>query len=292
MKDLYDILGLSSKANAEEIKNAYRTLARERHPDRAPDNPQAEEDFKQLTQAYGILSDPKSRAQYDRGDIDAGGSRRPQDAGGARRPQRRSNARRETPKTRPSARTIKVNGADVEYDLKVSFMDAAKGCVKYVSMTNGKRLKVNIPAATDDASVLRLKAQGIPGIGGGKDGAALVSIEVQPDPTFRREETDILVDLPVTLPEAVLGARVDAPTIDGPVSVTVPPNSNTGTILRLKGKGLALGKNGGNDDDARGDQYVTLKVVLPRKSDPELVEFIKTWTPSKDYAVRPKTVKS
>jgi DnaJ-class molecular chaperone len=281
MKDLYDILGLSSKANADDIKVAYRSLARERHPDRDQENPNAEEDFKQLTQAYSILSDPKSRAKYDRGDIDASGARR-----AASRPR----ARRETPKARKpdSARTIKVNGADVEYDLKVSFMDAAKGCVKYVSITNGKRLKVNIPAATADASVLRLKAQGIPGIGGGRDGAALVSIEVLPDPTFRREETDILVDLPVSLHEAVLGARVDAPTIDGPVSVTVPPNSNTGTILRLKGKGLSLGK----DDDARGDQYVTLKVVLPRKPDPELVEFIKSWSPSKDYAVRPKTVKS
>ncbi|MBT6095201.1 MAG: DnaJ domain-containing protein [Rhodospirillaceae bacterium] len=287
MKDLYSILGLTSRASEDDIKKAYRSLARERHPDRDHDNPWAEEDFKQLAQAYDILSDPKTRAQYDRGDIDAGGTRQ-----NSRRSHSTASRSSASPRggthwgSRASTRNkaLKVNGADVEYDLKVSFMDAARGCVKHVSMTNGKRLKVNIPPATADGALLRLRGQGMPGIGGGSDGDAHVAIEVMSDPTFRREETDIHVDLPVTLPEAVLGARVDAPTIDGPVSVTVPAGSNTGTILRLKGKGLANSKNG----NARGDEYITLKIVLPRGNNHELKTFVEKWAPDNFYSVRPK----
>jgi len=286
MRDLYSILGVSSKASTEDIKKAYRSLARERHPDRDPDNPWAEEDFKQLAQAYDILSDPKTRAQYDRGDIDASGSRR---SAGRRRssspPPRGKSSGGASSSSGSNKAKIKVNGADVEYDLKIAFMEAARGCVKHVSMTNGKRLKVNIPASTADGALLRLKGQGMPGFGGGSDGDALVAIEVMPDPTFRREETDIHVDLPVSLPEAVLGAKVDAPTIDGPVSVTVPAGSNTGTILRLKGKGLRKGKD---EDAERGDQYVTLKVVLPRGGNAELREFVEKWAPGNSYSVRPK----
>jgi len=273
LKDPYDILGLDPGASADDIKKAYRRLARERHPDSDPGNPWAEEEFKDLTQAYGILSDPKTRAQYDRGDIDLSGARRAADsyrragAGSAGRQQSHSGPTGH----KSSGRTIKVDGADVEYDLTVTFTEAARGAVKHVSMTNGKRLKVTIPPRTRDGALLRLKGQGIPGVGGGRDGDALVEITVQSDPTFRVEETDIHVDLAVSLPEAVLGARVDAPTIDGPVSVTVPPNSNTGTILRLKGKGLSKG----GKDAERGDQYVTLKVVLPRTPDAEFTEFVK-----------------
>ena len=284
MKDLYEILGLSPSASSDDIKKAFRKLARERHPDSDPGNPWAEEDFKELSQAYDILSDPKTRAQYDRGDMDTKGGRRRAERprpspGGARRSTGTAGRGRKTKKS------LKVNGADVEYDLKISFMDAAKGGVKHISMTNGKRLKVNIPQGVGDGTLLRLKGQGIPGIGGGRDGDALVLVAVLPDPTFRREETDIHVDLPVSLPEAVLGARVDAPTIDGPVSVTVPPKSNTGTILRLKGKGLPTGKDG---KGARGDQYVTLKVVLPRQPDREFLEFVEQWAPNNGYNVRPK----
>jgi DnaJ-class molecular chaperone len=263
LEDLYDVLGVTSKASAEDIKKAYRRLARERHPDRDPNNPCAEEEFKRLGEAYSILSDPVRRAQYDRGDIDAAGRRR-----------------RGGPK--PGA---KPDGADVEYDLAITFLEAATGAVKHVSMTNGKRLRVSIPAGTRDGALLRLKGQGIAGIGGGSDGDALVQIKVLVDPTFRVEETDIHVDLAVSLPEAVLGARVDAPTIDGSVSLTVPPNSNTGTILRLKGKGLS--KAGG---EGRGDQYVTLKVVLPRPMDADLIDFVKRkWgeKPAQAYTVRP-----
>ncbi|MEK9751896.1 MAG: DnaJ C-terminal domain-containing protein [Rhodospirillaceae bacterium] len=277
LEDLYDVLGVTSKASPEDIKKAYRRLARERHPDRDPDNPYAEEEFKRLGEAYSILSDPVQRAQFDRGDIDAAGRRR--------RGRPKPGAKPGGGGTNRRTGNVKVNGADVEYDLAITFLEAATGAVKHVSMTNGKRLRVSIPAGTRDGALLRLKGQGIAGIGGGSDGDALVQIKVLVDPTFRVEETDIHVDLAVSLPEAVLGARAAAPTIDGPVSLTVPPNSNTGTILRLKGKGLS--KAGG---EGRGDQYVTLKVVLPRPMDADLIDFVKRkWgeKPAQAYTVRP-----
>lgn len=280
LNDPYDILGLKTTASDAEIKAAYRRLAREKHPDRDPGNPWAEDEFKELTQAYSILSDPKTRRKYDDGEIDGTGKPRRGAPG-----RRRSSARDDGPPERKSkGPTVRINGADVEYDLTVSFIEAAKGCVKHVSMTNGKRLKVTIPAGTKDGKLLRLKDQGIPGLGGGTDGDALVEVSVAPDPTFRREETDIHVELSVSLPEAVLGARVQAPTIDGPVSVTVPACSNTGSILRLKGKGLPTGTKG---DGPRGDQYVTLRVILPRKPDQAFVDFITDWSENNNYSVRP-----
>ncbi|MEK9724159.1 MAG: J domain-containing protein [Rhodospirillaceae bacterium] len=281
LDDPYDILGIRTTASPEEIKTAYRKLAREKHPDRDPDNPWAEDEFKELTQAYAILSDPKTRRRYDDGEIDGKG--RPiRRAGSGRRPSGRS-ARPNAGKSRGP--TIRINGADVEYDLTITFVEAAKRCVKHDSMTNGKRLKVSIPPGTEDGKLLRLKHQGMPGIGGGSDGDALVQIAVTPDPLFRREETDIHVELAVSLPEAVLGARVEVPTIDGTVTVTVPACSNTGSILRLKGKGLPTGPKG---DGPRGNQYVTLKVILPRNPDQAFVDFITDWSENNNYAVRPK----
>lgn len=285
--DPYEILGLRPSASADEIKKAYRDLARERHPDTDPGNPWAEDEFKELSRAYAILSDPKTRNKYDRGEIDGKGAVKTkvsrQKSDGPSRRQSQSRAKPSPGKKRP---VIKIHGTDVEYDLSVSFLDAARGCVKHVSMTNGKRLKVTIPRGADDGALLRLKDQGMPGIGGGRDGDALVAISVVPDPVFRREETDIHVELAVSLPEAVLGCKIEAPTIDGPVTVMVPACSNTGTILRLKGKGLPTGPKGGGP---RGDQYVTLKVVLPRKPDQAFVDFITDWSVKNNYAVRPKS---
>ncbi len=281
LNDPYEILGLPVDASVAEIKSAYRKLARQKHPDGDPDNPWAEDEFKELTQAYAILSDSETRRQYDEGEIDGTGRpRRPTSHN--RRPASRRASR---PSKKSKGATVKIDGTDVEYNLTVSFIDAAKGCVKHVSMTNGKRLKVTIPAGAEDGKMLRLKDQGMPGIGGGRDGDALVEVGVAADPTFRREETDIHVELAISLPEAVLGAKVNAPTIDGPVSVTVPACSNSGSILRLKGKGLPTGPKGGKP---RGDQYVTLKVILPKKPDRAFVDFITDWSEKNNYAVRPK----
>ena len=287
MNDPYEILGVDADASLAEIKKAYRKLARERHPDLDKDNPWAEDEFRTISGAYDILSNAKTRKQYDLGEIDGLGAKT---SGGFRNPNykayRTSDFKTSDKKKGSDRSNIKINGANVEYSLSLSFLDAAKGGVKHISTTNGKRLKVTVPPGVDDGLALRLKGQGMPGFGSGRAGDALVEISVKPDPMFRRVETDILLDLPVTLPDAVLGAKVEVPTIDGKVTVTIPPASNTGSILRLKGKGLPL-KTKSEGQDARGDQYVTLQIVLPKKQDPEFTEFVRTWSEKHAYTLNP-----
>jgi len=285
MNDPYKVLGLRPNASDEAIKKAYRKLAREHHPDLDHGNPRSEETFKNISAAYDLLSNPVTRNQYDRGVIDGFGAKKQPRSGGFGG-FGWGNAGPFRPRGHKGA-GIKVNGADVEYTLGVSFLESAKGCIKHISTTNGTRLKVSVPPGISNGATLRLKGQGMPGFGGGVAGDALVDIEVKTDPMFHCEETDILVDVPVTLPEAVLGAKVEVPTIDGPVSVTVPPGSNTGTILRLKGKGMPLARKSGNSE-LRGDQYVTLKVMLPRAPDDEFIDFIKSWGENNPYEVNRK----
>ncbi len=289
MSDPYKTLGVKPGASDADIKKSYRKLARENHPDLDPGNPKAEEKFKDISSAYDILSNPESRGKYDRGEIDAYGAKMRTRSGGFSGfggfGRGNANPFRTRGRNGPG---IRVNGADVEYALRLGFLESAKGGIKYISTTNGKRLKVSIPAGIADGTTLRLKNQGLPGFGGGTAGDALVDIDVTPDPMFRREETDILLEVPVTLPEAILGAKIEVPTIDGPVSVTVPSGSNTGTILRLKGKGMPLAKS-----EQRGDQYVTLKVMLPRDQDEDLIEFVKNWASEHPYeAYRKRSDKS
>lgn len=279
MKDPYAILGVAPDASAEELKSAYRRLARELHPDIDPGNPWAENEFKELTAAYDLLSDPGRRARFEGGEP----------AAPRKRPSR---AKPQGPKQRPKPGAkrgkttgLKIKGADVEYSLRVDFMEAALGAQRHISMTTGKRLKVSIPPGTGDGRVLRLKGQGLSGIGGAADGNALVEILVDPHPVFRRDRNDIHVDVPVTLPEAVLGGKIEAPTVYGVVNVTVPKGSNTGTSLRLKGKGLPGGKKG---TGAKGDGFVHLRVVLPKKPDKAFIRFLEEWAPGKAYKVRAK----
>jgi DnaJ-class molecular chaperone len=290
MKDPYAVLGLRRNASAEEIKASYRRLARELHPDRRPGDARAEEKFKYVSAAYALLSDAEQRERFDRGEIDASGA--PRARRGASSPFGPSSSRggaahaRRHPfdrffRDRAAATAgIKVNGANVDYVLKITFLEAARGAVKHVSMTSGKRLKVTIPPGTRAGQVLRLRGQGMPGIGGGDAGDALVEIDVQPHPVFRTDGDDIRAELSVTLAEAVLGGRVEVETIDGPVVVTIPEGSNTGTVLRLRGKGLA------KDANKRGDHYAVLKIVLPSHPDPDLVEFVRGWNARRPYKVR------
>ncbi len=304
MKDPYSVLGLDRDATAAEIKTAYRKLARELHPDHQPGNARAEEKFKHVSAAYSLLSDAQSRARYDLGEIDASGApRRPRataSGSGRRNPfdkffrdhDPRATGRDHDPRaakrdhdSRDDSRFkrhagIKVNGASVDYTLRISFIEAARGAIKNVGMTNGKRLKVSIPPGTRDGQVLRLRGQGMPGLGGGASGDALVEIAVEPHPMFHAEGDDVRAETPVTLAEAVLGGRIQADTVDGPVMVTVPAEANTGTILRLKGRGLARG------DGTRGDHYAILKVVLPAQFDVEFKDFVRAWSERHPYAVR------
>jgi DnaJ-class molecular chaperone len=287
MRDPYDTLGVPRNASADAIKKAYRKLAREHHPDSAPNNPKAEDRFKDLSTAYDILSDSKKRASYDRGEIDATGNpvrggRGHHPGGGAHRTRHRSpfddffkrrGARQNT--------GLKIDGSDVSYSLKVDFLDAALGANKTVSMTNGKRLAVTVPPGTRNAQVLRLKGQGMDGIGGGKNGDAHVEIIVKPDDLYSQDGDNIHMDLPISLPEAVLGASFEVPTIHGAVKLNIPAGANTGTVMRLKGKGIENKKK-----KSKGNQFVTLKVVLPKTEDKELSDFVKKWAKKNEYDVR------
>jgi DnaJ-class molecular chaperone len=174
----------------------------------------------------------------------------------------------------------RVRGADVRYHLPIEFLEAVTGATKRLTLPDEETLDVTIPAGIQNGQVLRLRAKGRPGIGDGKPGDALVEIAIKPHPFFAREGTDIYLDLPVTLSEAVLGARITVPTPTGAVTMTVPKGSNTGTVLRLRGKGVL------RRDGSHGDELVRLKVMLPERSDPELEAFATKWEGGKAYDPR------
>ncbi len=283
--DPYRILGVDRGATDAAIRAAYRKLAKTHHPDLNPGKPEVEEQFKRISAAYGLLSDPDKRARYDRGEIDASGNEVP--------PQRayyRDFGDRGKYRSGPGfeaddldldsvfarafgdrfrgAGGVNLRGGDVHYSLTVDFVDAATGVTRRLTLPDGRALDVTVPAGLQDGQVLRLRGQGQPGFGDGPPGDALIEVSVAPDPVFRRDGNDILLTLPVTLTEAVLGARIDVPTIGGPVTVTVPAGSGTGTRLRLKGRGIA-----------GGSQLIDLEVVVPPADEPELAAFLKGWQP-------------
>ena len=286
-EDPYSVLGVKRDASQEEIRTAYRQLAKKLHPDLNPGDKQAEEKFKQVAAAYDILGDAEKRARFDRGEIDASGQERARER--YYRDFHGPGAEEHTYSTSGGfadfmesedilkemfgrgGRTLRLRGQDVLYRLPVEFLEAVNGATKRITMPDGGTLDVVIPKGTRDGQVLRLRGKGGPGIGGGEPGDALVETEVAPHRFFTRKGDDIHVELPVSLPEAVLGAKLDVPTPTGPVRMTVPKGANTGTVLRLRGKGVA--RAGGK----AGDEYVTLKVVLPERPDPELEEFVQHW---------------
>lgn len=290
MKDPYQILGVPPTATPEEIKAAYRKLARTLHPDMNPQDASAESRFKEITAAYDLLSDATRKGRFDRGEIDADGNqKRPGRAGrrtregfGADFDDILSDLMRRRDKARQKfGMGTKAKGADAKYAIKVGFIDAAAGTTKRLNLPGGKVLDVRIPPGTADGQTLRLKGQGHPAPTGGEIGDALVEVTVEPHPLFERRDKDVLIEVPVSLQEAILGAKITIPTILGRVSVTVPPNSNTGTVLRLKGKGIP-------DPVAPGDQLVTLKIVLPERPDPELEQFVRKWAAKSGYDPRVK----
>jgi DnaJ-class molecular chaperone len=296
MKDPYSILGVPKTASAAELKKAYRKLAKEHHPDLNPGSAESASRFKDISVAYDLLSDPDKRARFDRGEIDASGQERADSsfyrahAGGAQGAKYRASAGFDPSDlfsdlfARAGAgggdfRDLRMRGGDSSYALTVDFLEAARGAQKRLSFPDGRALDVNVPPGTEDGHVLRLRGQGQPGTGGGPAGDALIEISVAPHPFFRREGNDVLLDLPITLTEAVEGGKIAVPTVAGPVTMTIPAGSNADARLRLRGRGIA--PRGG----APGDQYVTLKVVLPREPDKALRDFVKNWG-GRDYDVR------
>jgi len=296
MRDPYEVLGVAKTATPEEIRKAYRGLAKKLHPDLNPGDKRAEERFKEVSAANDLLSDPDKRRRYDAGEIDAAGAEKapPQGryyreyAGGAGHPYesqsgyadfaegddfiaellRRS---REQARRRP--------GADLHFVLSVPFLDAINGATKTIALPHGGPLDVTIPAGVEDGQVLRLRGKGEPSPGEGPPGDALVQIVVEPHRYFTREGDDIHLELPISLKEAALGGEVRAPTPTGAVMLKVPPHSNAGDVLRLKGKGVKARRKA-------GDEIVRLKVVMPAEADKELDRFLKDWTPAAGYDPR------
>jgi DnaJ-class molecular chaperone len=291
MDDPYEMLGVRRGDSDKTIRAAYRKLAKRHHPDLNPNKPEAIERFKAINAAYNILSDPDKRARFDRGEIDAAGNERAPERPFYRdsRPHSGRYGSAEQPRPEDLADlfgaafgerfgqgAFRTKGADAHYSLTIDFVDAANGAVRRLTLPDGRVLDVTIPAGLRDGHVLRLKRQGEPGLGGGARGDALVEINVAPHPRFRRVGDDVVMDLPVTLQEAVLGATLEVPTLKGKVRLRIPPNSGTGTRLRLAGRGIA----GGN-------QVVELKLVLPPAREPALAEFLKDWRP--EHPFNPRT---
>ena len=308
MADPYKTLGVAQGASADEIKKAYRKLAKKLHPDVNPGNKKVETQFKEATAAYDLLSDAEKRRKFDAGEIDDQGNPRGfsgwgNAAGrggagaGARRGPRAADVGIDDSFADDLFRDffnfgrgggqrtgVKMRGADVTYKAEVAFLEAARGAKKRLTLSDGKTLDITIPPGTMDGQSLRLKGQGLPGQGGAPNGDAYVEIGVAPHAYFEREGSDILLECPISLGEAVLGGQITVPTIDGNVSLKVPKGSNTGTQLRLKGKGVPDPKG------QRGDQYVRFVVVLPRQMDSELEQSIERWakTHGADQDVREK----
>jgi DnaJ-class molecular chaperone len=297
-EDPYAILGVKPEATQDEIRKSYRQLAKKLHPDLNPGDKQAEEKFKQVSAAYDILGDAEKRARFDKGEIDASGNERPReryyrdfqgadaqahaysDGSGFADFMESEDVLRDIFGRRGGEARFRMRGQDALYRLPVEFLEAVNGGTKRITLPDGGTLDVVIPAGTKDKQVLRLRGKGGPGIGGGAAGDALVEIEVEPHKFFTRKGDDIHLELPVSLTEAVLGARLDVPTPTGPVRMTVPKGANTGTVLRLRGKGAP------RSDKSQGDEYVTLKVVLPEQPDPELEEFAQRWQAGKEQNPR------
>ena len=287
-EDPYAVLGVKREATQDEIRKAYRQLAKKLHPDLNPGDKAAEEKFKQVSVAYDLLGDVEKRARFDRGEIDASGQERPRERyyrdfhgadaephvysshGGFADFMESEDILRDV-FGRGGEGRIRLRGQDALYRLPVEFLEALNGATKRITLPDGGTLDVVIPPGTRDKQVLRLRAKGGPGLGGGPPGDALVEIEVEPHRFFTRKGDDIHLELPISLPEAVLGAKLDVPTPSGPVRMTVPKGANTGTVLRLRGKGAQ------RSDKTHGDEYVTLKIVLPQQLDPEIEEFARRW---------------
>lgn len=296
MRNPYEILGVTQSASSADIQSAYRKLAKKLHPDLNPGDKSAEEKFKEVAGAYDLLSDAEKRKRFDAGEIDATGAERPQhnyyrdfatsghghsyaDDSGYSDFMDNDDAFAELLRRGQRARANR-RGQDLHYSLPVDFADSITGANKRLTLPDGGTLDVKIPPVLVDGQVLRLKGKGAPGSGTGASGDALIEVKVLPDKRFLREGDDISLELPVSLSEAVLGGRVRVPTPTGDVTMSVPKGSNTGTTLRLKGKGAP------RRDGSHGDQFVKLKVILPKSPDPELEAFVASWEKGKEYNPR------
>ena len=286
-------------ASADEIRKAFRKLAKQHHPDTNPGDKAAEDRFKQVSAAFDILGDEAKRKKYDAGEIDADGREQFRGFGGGQRNPWQADPRggfnRSGPQTdfegidlddilggvfgrRGPGGGGPIRGADVRAQLEIDLEDAIHGAKKRIAFSDGRTIDVSIPRGADEGQALRLKGQGAPGRGGAGD--ALIELVIKPHPIYRREGDTLVMDLPVAVPDAVLGGKVEAPTPDGPVTITVPKGANSGQKLRLKGRGLSDPKG------KRGDLYARIILMLPDQPDAQLEEFAQRWRSERPYSPR------
>ena len=304
-RDPYLELGVARTATAAEIRKAFHKLAKQHHPDANKGDKKAEERFKQASAAFDVIGDPEKRKKFDAGEIDAdgretmraggfGGAGSPFGGGfnrggggfgrggGAEGPEIDLNdlfgdiLGRNRGAGAGSGGGFSPRGGDVRARLDIDLEEAIKGGKKRVAFSDGRTIDVTIPAGAQEGQTLRLKGQGSPGRGGAGD--ALIELAVKPHPIYRREAETLVMDLPISVPDAVLGGKVEAPTPDGPVTLSIPKGSNSGAKLRLKGRGLSDGKG------KRGDLFARLVVTLPDAPDAELETFAEQWREKRPYA--------
>lgn len=328
MRDPYEVLGVARSASPEDIKKAYRKLAKKLHPDTNKNDPKLAAKFAELNSAYEIVGDEDKRKAFDRGEIDAEGKPRFQGFEGFRPGARGGRGRAEGPhfetftfggdgahrgaggfsglddilssvfgglggraqSARGSAdfgpifeqaeARRSAAGRDATAEVSISLAEAAQGSSRNVQLPTGKELEVKIPAGLTDGQQIRLKGQGWPGTAGGRAGDALITVKIAPHPLFQVEGANLRIELPITLYEAVLGAKVRVPTLNGAVELAIPANTSSGRTFRLKGKGLPRNSGGA------GDLLVTARIVLPEKSDKGLEELMREWREKRPYDPR------
>ncbi len=300
--DPYATLGVSRDAGEDEIRRAFRKLAKELHPDLHPQDSAAAERFKRVSAAYDILGDPPKRRQFDSGEIDASGEPR------RTRHQKYANAyagpggysadfsgifddvfashyAQNSHHTSNGSNTARFSrrGQDVRYTLEVDFVEAVTGVKKRVTMPEGGVLDLAVPEGVSNGQVLRLRGKGGLGLLGGEAGDALVEIKIRPHPRFTRDELNILCEVPITLDEAILGGKIEVTTIGNRVQLTLPKGTSSGRMFRLKGKGVRNAKTG-----ETGDQIVTVRIVVPDHIDDELAYFFSQWKQRRGYDPGPR----
>lgn len=322
MRDPYQVLGVAKSASEADIKKAFRSLAKKHHPDTHAGDEAAKKRFQEISAAYDVLGDKDKRAKFDAGEIDAAGNPRGFDprAGGFRAnpfgfggaPGGGAGGEREfhfSWDDRGGAQGFSAEdifadlmgggrarggrgahrparGEDFAVAITASFAESVMGGTRRIVLANGEQIDVKIPAGLKDGQQIRAKGRGGAGRQGGPNGDVLIQVTVAPHPYLTRDGNDLRMDLPVTLKEAVLGAKVPVPTLSGTLNLTIPPNSNSGAVLRLKGKGVPA--HGAANSEPAGDLYVRLVVALPDPPDAGLRNFVEGWHSSFDPRARMK----
>jgi DnaJ-class molecular chaperone len=300
-QDPYLELGVPRTASADELRKAFRKLAKKYHPDANQGDKSAEERFKRISAAFDLLGDEDKRKKFDAGEIDADGRETMRGFGGGS-PFGQGGGFRGGPGgvnfedvdlgdilgEMFGARGgraggfggggFQQRGGDVRAKLEIELEDAITGAKRRIAFSDGRSLDVQIPKGATDGQVLRLKGQGSPGRAGAGD--ALIELAIRPHSIFKREGDNLTMDLPVSAPDAILGGKVEAPTPEGPVTLSIPAGSNSGSTLRLKGRGMS-GPRGG-----RGDLMARIVVTLPDHPDEELKRFAETWRAERPYSPR------